>query len=338
MKINTKKVIATTLAVGLLSSGAVFAEYHPDKVIDTSLPYTTTSADAELPAAPEASELPQAPAVFSIDSVKILDGVNHAMIPLREVCETLGYTVGWDGASETITLQKGAVYVTLNPNADSYTFSKMTPISLGVVPVVVDGVTYVPVEFVSEILGGRYSVNEDGTYKITMQRLVNVTAKEEGALTVNDPIFGETIVRITDETVIEADTEGGKAEIEVGSVLDVEYAEFMTASIPPQTNAVRIIVLNTVEEEAGGVETENVTHVGKITAVNGTQVTIAAENDVNPEIVLNTDENTVVTDSVNKRIYKIEDLETGMEIEAVCSLAMTFSLPPQTYAYSIIIK
>ena len=44
-KLDTKKIISTLVAAGVLASGtAVFAEYYPEKTADRNLDYTTTSA------------------------------------------------------------------------------------------------------------------------------------------------------------------------------------------------------------------------------------------------------------------------------------------------------
>ena len=44
-KLDTKKIISTLVAAGVLASGtAVFAEYYPEKTADPNLDYTTTSA------------------------------------------------------------------------------------------------------------------------------------------------------------------------------------------------------------------------------------------------------------------------------------------------------
>ena len=42
-KLDTKKIISTLVAAGVLASGtAVFAEYYPEKTADPNLDYTTT--------------------------------------------------------------------------------------------------------------------------------------------------------------------------------------------------------------------------------------------------------------------------------------------------------
>lgn len=99
-------------------------------------------------------------------------------------------------------------------------------------------------------------------------------------------------------------------------------------------------------------------------SVDGTKVSISSEEDVKKEtasgtiseiinnedrkavhingtgtegIVLNVDESTIIRDAEGTKI-ELKDLAEGMKIEAVHSLAMTASLPPQTHAFEISVK
>lgn len=70
----------------------------------------------------------------------------------------------------------------------------------------------------------------------------------------------------------------------------------------------------------------------------GKTVTILPEGKVNrPEnqIILHVNDQTTITDGRTKRIYTINDLNTGIPVKVVHSAAMTFSIPPQTQAISI---
>lgn len=60
-------------------------------------------------------------------------------------------------------------------------------------------------------------------------------------------------------------------------------------------------------------------------------------NMINNQIILRITPETVIQNSVNKRIYKLSDLEPGIYIKAVHSPMMTKSIPPQTVAYTITI-
>ena len=72
------------------------------------------------------------------------------MVPLRAVAEALGYTVGWDDRTGTVTV---GIAMTLTIGQDYYTFAKMAPIELGTAPVIVEGRTFVPLHFFREVMG-----------------------------------------------------------------------------------------------------------------------------------------------------------------------------------------
>lgn len=91
-----------------------------------------------------------------------------------------------------------------------------------------------------------------------------------------------------------------------------------------------------------GISSEEVkkeTATGKITGIinNEDRQAVHINGTGTEGIVLNVDESTIIRDAEGKKI-EFKDLAKGMEIEAVHSLAMTMSLPPQTYAYEISVK
>lgn len=86
-------------------------------------------------------------------------------------------------------------------------------------------------------------------------------------------------------------------------------------------------------------EVKKETATGKITGIinNEDRQAVHINGTGTEGIVLNVDESTIIRDAEGKKI-EFKDLAKGMEIEAVHSLAMTMSLPPQTYAYEISVK
>ncbi|WP_187296350.1 stalk domain-containing protein [Tepidibacter mesophilus] len=88
------------------------------------------------------------------------------MIPLRVVCEKLGYEVKWIEKNRSIEIKKGAQYTSVKPGENKYFFSKMAPISLGSAPEIKDSTTYVPFKFVSDILRVDASMDETGIITI----------------------------------------------------------------------------------------------------------------------------------------------------------------------------
>ncbi|HIW32136.1 MAG TPA: copper amine oxidase N-terminal domain-containing protein [Candidatus Paenibacillus intestinavium] len=70
------------------------------------------------------------------------------MVPIRAIAEALGYEVGWENKTQGITLGKA---ISLQVGKDSYTFAKMAPIELGTAPIIVEGNTYVPLNFFTDV-------------------------------------------------------------------------------------------------------------------------------------------------------------------------------------------
>lgn len=325
MKKTTQKLLISTMALSLLSGGAVFAD---EAAIDTNPVIVKPQTEADMQTQPELNG-----AVADGVSVETLNEVS--MIPLRAVAEKFGYTVTWKEDDQSITLTKGAVSIRIAIGEDAYALSRRAAQPLGSAPVLKDDcTTYVPLNFVTEILGGYYSENEDGTYKIVDPSIVSVSSVgEDGSLTVFDSYLGEVVVHITDDTVIEANGKAASAsDIKPDMVLGVEYAPAMTASIPPQTTAVKIILENLPVDAAD--EDAALTYAGKITEIDGNRVTIGDPHSAD-SLCLIVGDDTRIYHARNKRIYKLDDLEVGMEISGTHSEVVTMSIPAQTAAKTI---
>ncbi len=234
MKNTFKRFIAGASVVAVMSAGSVFAT-------------EATPINEEAPSAGVVEEnIPvNAPVEPYVSVFEKIDGT--VMLPVRAVAEHFGYTVEWIEESQSVTLTKGAVYVIFSINENSYAFSRMAPQELEAAPVLVnDETTYVPASLFTELLGLNASETEDGIV-ITQPRIVTVVSMdaENKTITVMDDFYGEVVANITDETVITANGEEviGFAVGE-GALIEIEYANFMTMSIPPQTNAVSIELLN----------------------------------------------------------------------------------------------
>lgn len=92
------------------------------------------------------------------------------MIPLREVAEALNYKVHWNGEKRSTELTKGAQWTEVVigdgiVGEDNYSFAKMI-VKLGTPPVLRNSTTYVPANFVEEILEMKLNL-KDGTLLIT---------------------------------------------------------------------------------------------------------------------------------------------------------------------------
>lgn len=241
-----KRVLAAVAAVGMLASVAAYAE---DVVLNYELP-DEIQGDVMLINEPVVEETVMVNGA-TLPYVEIEEVEGITMIPLREVAEGLGYTVNWNDEDWSIEVIKGASYATMSIGEDAYAFSRMAHRPLGKAPTLINDKTYVPVSFVTEVLGGYADEVEEGAYKIATLSMVTVKGfTEEGSLLVEDEARGEVIVHIAETTKIFAGDKEVKAdEIKEGMFIGVEYGMAMTMSIPPQTTAERIVLQNVVVEE-----------------------------------------------------------------------------------------
>lgn len=258
----------------------------------------------------------------------INDTDGTVLIPVRDVCETLGMNVGWNEESETVIIEKLPVYITFSPYSDGYTFAKTAPMQLGKAPKLVDDTTYVPLNFAEEILHTELAFTESGVYLSTEQVKVNkvvVTEKADGAITVYDAKLGEVVANITEETKI-TDKSGvvmNLDSINENSLIEIEYADFMTMSLPPITNAVSITV--TGEE---GYEVITGTICETLDDENGKAVSIGSKDDVYGQTVLNLSEDIRVI-AADGSDTDFSALKEGTNITAIASMAVTRSIPAQ---------
>ncbi len=308
---NTKRIIAGVMACAIMIIGmTAFAENSKLAINDVPV------ENAE---------------VFKTDS-----GVIY--VPVRKICEALNMEVLWDGENEIITLVKLPVYITFSPNGDGYTFAKTAPMLLGNAPILKNDTTYVPVNFIDEILQAEYEISEDGKinikYDVDNSVIVEVVVGEdldENQIMVFDAEKNsEVVLNITEETVI-VDENGAKVEadkIVEGMFVRVEYSEAMTMSIPPMTNAISIEFVK--GEEAKGAEmtvVEAIDENGRIIVVNADKMEIALNITETTEI-LDKDGNKITADKLVK--------DTLVEVEH--EERMTRSIPPMTNAISIKVK
>ena len=74
----------------------------------------------------------------------------NTMVPLRAVAEALGYGVDWNQELQRVSI---GVATFISIGEDEYMIGRMAPRSLGQAPELKNDVTFVPVEFFSQILG-----------------------------------------------------------------------------------------------------------------------------------------------------------------------------------------
>lgn len=158
-------------------------------------------------------------------------------------------------------------------------------------------------------------------------KILSVDA-EQKSITVSDENFDEIIVFLTEETFVTCGTApAGFADLAEGQEIVISYADYMTASIPPQTKAVSISICEASQEAA---EYRNAI----ISVVDENSITV--NDDVSGEVIAHLTDETVIKNE-NGESADISDLEVGLNIQIRYANHMTMSIPPQTNAVEIII-
>ena len=90
------------------------------------------------------------------------------MIPIAEIARTLGFKVKWDGDNRLVNINKGAVSAGAHIDENVYYFSKAL-VHLDEGAQLIDGTTFVPMNFMDEVLKGIRFVDGDGILNIEYQ-------------------------------------------------------------------------------------------------------------------------------------------------------------------------
>ncbi len=116
-----------------------------------------------------------------------------------------------------------------------------------------------------------------------------------------------------------------------GMRIDADFSAMMTRSIPPQSNAYRIVVLQEEMEEASSyITTDRVVSVD----VDNNFLLTGNPYDMNDQMVFTISDETVLLDQNNNPIT-LEDIQPGQMVEVEHAIFQTLSIPPQSPAYVV---
>ncbi len=116
-----------------------------------------------------------------------------------------------------------------------------------------------------------------------------------------------------------------------GMRIDADFSAMMTRSIPPQSNAYRIVVLQEeMEEVSAYITTDRVVSVD----VDNNFLLTGNPYDMNDQMVFTISDETVLLDQNNNPI-SLEDIQPGQMVEVEHAIFQTLSIPPQTPAYVV---
>jgi hypothetical protein len=113
--------------------------------------------------------------VVNLGKLEIIEIDGHIMVPVRLTSETFGFMVNWDGNKKAINIDNGTMQADLYIGKDTYAahsskaIGMTAPQSLGVAPAVINGSTYVPVDFYKIIFSNPDCVT-------VKDRIINITS------------------------------------------------------------------------------------------------------------------------------------------------------------------
>lgn len=158
-------------------------------------------------------------------------------LPVAEVLRNDGYEVIWHGDTFSVEISKQNKWTEIFIDKNSYSKNKMAPIQLSSAPIIMDGTTFVPVEFFSQILDhgirifdGQVSINYDQftTYQGTIINLETVDTKVTLHLSTDGDETVDVVIHL-DKAIIQRTLKENDKVTVMASIMT-------TRSIPPQTN------------------------------------------------------------------------------------------------------
>ncbi|CAN7756932.1 copper amine oxidase N-terminal domain-containing protein [Paenibacillus sp. LjRoot153] len=341
MKPMMKKTLAILSLSSMLTTGAAYAATSeaviPDMHAKQIQPVKT---------------ILEAPIIIQVNGAAINEsgfektGITEPMLPLRAVAESLGFTLTWNPATYAVDLTKGNLFTTVKIGEDRYSINKMLT-QLGTAPQLVNSMMYVPASFFGTILHGTVTT-AGNSIGITMKEeakkvqstgvitSIRTTAGNNAQIHIQDTGVGGIVLNVGPDTTYQM-LDGSKltlADLHVGLTISAEHSMAMTMSLPPQTSASNITVLDTTVHKgalgtAGVIEA--VREDGSL-LVNGEGLT----EDAQDEIVLTIGKDTAIVDGKGDPMDQAA-LVAGTKVVGFYGPVMTKSLPPISNAWKIVV-
>lgn len=163
-------------------------------------------------------------------------------VPLRSVAEALGYEVNWNALQSQIDIVALPFFSSLQVGHNQYSKYRMAPFSLSSAPIMLEGTTYVPMEFVGAVLGYAVGVEDQAIHvypEESMEKegyLIDMVQRNETTVLVLAPSREDTelvdtltVLLHPEHSVVQLNT------LQVGDRIRVQHSLVMTLSLPPQT-------------------------------------------------------------------------------------------------------
>jgi len=169
------------------------------------------------------------------------------MIQLRPILENAGYKIKWNKDNKSIEIMKNSFWTSINIGSNNYFRNKMAPWELSCAPVIIENKSYVPIEFLSDIIGLSIQIKDRNIYLAedelsTQEGFIQEISKNKDdkieSITISNNkeskgIEDQTILLVSEDTIIQG-------SIEKGQRIKAITKMIMTMSLPGQTPAIVI--------------------------------------------------------------------------------------------------
>jgi hypothetical protein len=280
----------------------------------------------------------------------------EVMIPIRTAAEALGYKLTWTQSLQSLGLVKDSQSMSFQIAKDAYR-NGTTLLSLGAVPELKNGKTYVPLSFFEKVMKLEVIAGPTGTISINSNEQGNgETASDtikQGSITSiykgekNAEIglngYGHGVrLGISDETeIVSADNKKLTfADLQLGMSIEVEHSMVMAMSMPPLTSAIKIVVKEQAPDQqilgtAGVIE--------EVTPSDNGITRVVIKGDKLSEtsfetIVLNITDTTPILGTKDNQKIAAGELEKGDKLYAFYGPMLTKSMPPIGQATKIVVE
>ncbi|WP_240417761.1 copper amine oxidase N-terminal domain-containing protein [Paenibacillus periandrae] len=294
---------------------------------------------------------------FAPEEASLYVGPNsQIMIPIRAAAEALGYKLTWSQDTQSLELVKDNQWMSLQIGQDKYSLAKMY-IPLEVVPELTNEKTYVPLSYFEKVMKLQVMASPTGTITISSSdqgseeaasattkqgTITSITYSEKGGeIGLNGYAHGVRL-NISDETeIVSSDNQKLKlTDLQLGMSITAEHSLVMAMSMPPMTNAKKIIVTDTRPAQPT-LGTTGV--IEEITASEGGSKRLVIKGDKLSDssfetIVLNVSSSTPIIGTKDNQPIAVDQLKQGDKVYAFYGPNLTKSLPPIGQAVKIVVE
>lgn len=247
------------------------------------------------------------PISFKAHSVKNYTFYNNGVtyIPLRMTSQMCGFAVMWDAQTNGITITKAGKLIKCNPVDDNYNVGSQI-ITLGGLPILVEGITFVPETFINKVLGLQYdsswngiSIYDSEELSATITDISLEHDDDDKWMEVKTDDYGEKRIDVTDTTFYKCKFN----DLNIGDMLEISLR---CAYSDREWKAATVTRISEADEDG------NISFDGEITSVSKSTVKVEVDKDTVLTLKLTDDTKIKYKGSSRKLDYK--DLEEEMEV------------------------